>query len=417
MIGIIGLGYVGFPLAVEFSKILPVTGFDINKSRVLDLKNGIDKTLEVSKKEFSKARHLTLTSDINDLKSCKYFIITVPTPVNMNNRPDLTFLKNATELVAGILKKGDLVIYESTVYPGATEEFCVPILESQSKLVFNKDFYCGYSPERVNPGDKKNRISNIIKITSGSTPKALELVDNLYKKIIKAGTYPVDSIKIAEAAKIIENTQRDLNIALMNELSLLFDRLGIDTASVLRAAETKWNFLKFYPGLVGGHCIGVDPYYLVHKAQDVKFHPELIIAGRKLNDGMHIHIASKLIKKMINLGISPPKSKILIMGLTFKENCPDTRNSRVFDLIEELLLYGVSLDLYDPWVENEKINITSKIYKVDKIKSSNYDAVVISVGHTIFKELGIKKIRKFTKGKSVIFDIKSLFSDKDLLRL
>ena len=352
-LGIIGLGYVGLPLAVEFGKHLPTVGFDLNATRVAELRRGHDNTLEVGDDELASASHLSFTTEGGELVQCNVYIVAVPTPIDAAKRPDFRPLQGASRTVAQVLSPGDIVIYESTVYPGATEEVCVPLLEQGSGLTFNRDFFCGYSPERINPGDKEHRLPSIVKITSGSTPETAATVDRLYKTIITAGTFAASSIRVAEAAKVIENTQRDVNIALVNELALIFDRLGIDTAEVLAAAGTKWNFLPFRPGLVGGHCIGVDPYYLTHKAQEVGYHPEMILAGRRINDHMGHYIASSLIKLMVRKGIDVAGSRILILGLTFKENCPDLRNTRVIDIIRELQDYGVTVDVYDPWVDPE----------------------------------------------------------------
>ena len=354
-IGIIGLGYVGLPLAVEFGKKFPVVGYDISVERIKSLKKGIDDTLEVSRKDFSKAVNLKFTNNPKDMKSQNFFIITVPTPINKKKKPDLSLLKNATKIVGKLLNKGDIVIFESTVYPGVTEDICVPILEKYSKLFFNRDFFCGYSPERINPGDKEHRLVNITKVTSGSNSEVAQIIDLLYKQIIKAGTFKAKSIKVAEAAKVIENTQRDINIALINELSIIFNKLEIDSRSVLEAASSKWNFLKFYPGLVGGHCIGVDPYYLTYKAEEVGYIPKVILAGRRLNDAMGSYVVSELLKLMIKKKINTIKAKILIMGLAFKENCTDYRNTRVLDIIEELKEHNLKIDVYDPWLDSKKV--------------------------------------------------------------
>ena len=360
-IAIIGLGYVGLPLAVEFGKKFPVVGYDINNQRIKNLKKGIDDTLETSKRELNDATYLKYSNNHEDMKSQNCFIITVPTPINSKKKPDLSFLINATEIVGKLLKKEDLVIYESTVYPGVTEEICVPILEKKSNLIFNQSFFCGYSPERINPGDKEHRLANITKVTSGSTPEAADIIDLLYNKIIKAGTFKAKSIKVAEAAKVIENTQRDINIALINELAIIFNRLGIDTQSVLKAAQSKWNFLKFSPGLVGGHCIGVDPFYLTHKSKEVGYVPKVILAGRRLNDGMSSYVVSELVKFMIKKKLKIYKARVLIMGLAFKENCPDYRNTRVFDIIKHLKEYGLVTEIYDPWVDSKRVKQEHKI--------------------------------------------------------
>lgn len=409
-IAIIGLGYVGLPLAVEFGKIGPVIGFDINPQRINELKSGKDCTLESSPEELAQANFLRYTSNIEDLQKAHVFIITVPTPVDSANQPDITMLVNASISVSQALKKGDVVIYESTVYPGATEEVCVPVLERQSGLKFNVDFFCGYSPERINPGDKEHRLPTIKKVTSGSTPYVAEGVDQLYKQIITAGTHRASSIRVAEAAKVIENTQRDVNIALMNELSLIFNKLGIDTGEVLEAAGTKWNFLPFRPGLVGGHCIGVDPYYLTHKAQEVGYHPEVILAGRRINDRMASHVADETVKLMLKKGISVLQSRILVLGLTFKEDCPDIRNSKVVDLVCALKGYNTIVDVYDPWVNFEEVR---REYGIDCLETipelGKYSAVIVAVGHNKFKEIGADGVRAFGKTNSVLYDIKSLF--------
>ena len=407
-IALIGLGYVGLPLAVEFSKKREVIGFDINKDRIELLKKHIDPTLEISKKEFKEATHLNFTSNPKDLKDCNIFMITVPTPIDNYKRPDLTALKKSSETVGSILKKGDIVIYESTVYPGATEEICVPILEKKSGLIFNKDFYCGYSPERINPGDKKHRLADIKKVTAGSTPEIATEIDELYKEIIVAGTHKAESIKVAEAAKIIENTQRDLNIALINELALIFKKLDIDTEAVLKAAGTKWNFLPFRPGLVGGHCIGVDPYYLTHKANEVGYYPEMILAGRRLNDNMGSYVANEVSKLMTKKSIQIAEANILIMGLTFKENCPDHRNTRVVDLVKEFKSFSCNVDVYDPWVNKIQVAEEYKIEPIDKPIKGKYDAIVIAVAHNEFKSLTESQIRTYGKDNHVLYDIKYL---------
>ena len=409
-IAIIGLGYVGLPLAVEFGKKFSVVGFDINQDRIEELKAGNDGTLEVTREELAEASMLSYTADINDTSECQYYIITVPTPIDQHKRPDLFPLESASRTVGQVLKTGDVVIYESTVYPGATEEVCVPILEQQSGLVFNKDFYAGYSPERINPGDKEHRVTTIKKVTSGSTPEIAQRVDALYSSIITAGTHLASSIKVAEAAKVIENTQRDINIALINELALIFRKLNIDTEEVLKAAGSKWNFLPFHPGLVGGHCIGVDPYYLTHKAMEVGYHPEIILAGRRLNDGMGQYVANEVISLMIKSRISVVDSKILIMGLTFKENCPDLRNTRVVDIIEEISQYHCQIDVYDPWVDKAEARHEYGIDPVDSPEVGQYDAVVLAVSHKEFKEMGLEKIRALGKSKHILYDIKYLFS-------
>ena len=407
-IALIGLGYVGLPLAIEFGKKRKVVGFDINNDRIIDLKMGNDKTHEITKQEFKDAIHLSYTNNFEDLRSCSIFIITVPTPIDNHKRPDLTSLEKSSETIGSVLKQGDIVIYESTVYPGATEEICVPILEKKSGLIFNKDFYCGYSPERINPGDKEHKIINIQKVTSGSTPKIATEIDELYKEIIVAGTFKVNSIKIAEAAKVIENTQRDLNIALINELALIFNKLDIDTESVLEAAGTKWNFLPFRPGLVGGHCIGVDPYYLTHKANEVGYYPEMILAGRRLNDNMGSYVANEVSKLMTKKRIQIAEANILIMGLTFKENCPDHRNTRVLDLIKELKSFNCNVDVYDPWVNKKQVADEYKIQIIDKPLKDKYSAIVIAVAHDEFKKLTEDQIRAYGKNNHVLYDIKYL---------
>ncbi len=408
-IGMIGLGYVGLPLAVEFGKKYPTVGFDINRQRVAELKKGTDHTLEVSEVELAEARNLTYSADIDDIKDCNIYIVTVPTPINEYKQPVLTPLEKASELLGKVLSKNDIVIYESTVYPGATEEVCVPILEKVSGLVFNQDFYVGYSPERINPGDKEHRVTNILKVTSGSTDEIAEKVDALYRSIITAGTHKASSIKVAEAAKVIENTQRDVNIALINELALIFNRLGIDTEEVLLAAGTKWNFLPFRPGLVGGHCIGVDPYYLTHKAQAIGYHPEIILSGRRINDGMGEYVVSQLVKLMLKKRIHVRDANVLIMGLTFKENCPDLRNTRIVDIIDELQNYGVNVDVYDPWVDKDEAEREYDIRPIDQPEQGAYDAVVLAVAHQQFKQMSITDVRALTKNTSVIYDLKYLF--------
>jgi len=412
-IALIGLGYVGLPLAVEFGKKREVIGFDINKSRIDLLKKNIDPTLEISKKEFIEAAHLNFTSNPKDLKDCNIFIVTVPTPIDNHKRPDLTALEKSSETVASILKKGDIVIYESTVYPGATEEICVPILEKKSGLIFNKDFYCGYSPERINPGDKKHRLADIKKVTAGSTPEIATEIDELYKTIIIAGTHKAESIKVAEAAKVIENTQRDLNIALINELALIFKRMDIDTEAVLKAAGTKWNFLPFRPGLVGGHCIGVDPYYLTHKANEVGYYPEMILAGRRLNDNMGSYVANEVSKLMTKKRIQIAEANILIMGLTFKENCPDHRNTRVVDLVKEFKSFSCNVDVYDPWVNKKQVAEEYKIEPIDKPIKDKYDAIILAVSHDEFKSLTESQIRSYGKSSHVLYDIKYLLKENE----
>jgi UDP-N-acetyl-D-galactosamine dehydrogenase len=409
-LAIVGLGYVGLPLAVEFAKKRLVVGFDIKKTRIRELKLGIDKTLEISRSELLSAKRLILTHSKKDLKLANCFIIAVPTPIDKKNNPDLKLLIKASEIVGKFLKKGDIVIYESTVYPGCTEEKCVPILEKFSGLKYNKNFFCGYSPERINPGDKKHRISNVIKITSGSTEKIADLIDSLYNQIVKVGTHKVSSIKIAEAAKVIENTQRDLNIAFMNELYVLFSKMNINTEEVLNAAGTKWNFLPFRPGLVGGHCIGVDPYYLTYKAKKVGYKPKIILAGRSINNRMGFYVADQLVKLMKNKSIQVRGSRILVMGLTFKENCPDLRNSGVANVILNLKKYKCKLDLYDPWVSNNEINNFYDIAPITNLLPNSYDGIIIAVAHNKFKKLGYKFISTLGKKSHVLYDLKYIFS-------
>ncbi len=417
-IAIIGLGYVGLPLALEFSKKKYVIGFDISKKRVKELKSGIDKNLEFSKDQLQGLKRVKFTYSIKDFESVNCFIITVPTPVDKFKKPDLKPLLKASKMIGQIIKKGDLIIYESTVYPGCVEEQCVPILKKFSGLNFNQDFFCGYSPERINPGDKKHTISNIKKITSGSTPRIANLVDNLYNEIITVGTHKAPSIKVAEAAKVIENTQRDLNIALINELSILFNKLNIDTEAVLKAAESKWNFIPFKPGLVGGHCIGVDPYYLTYKAESIGYHPNIILSGRKINDNMGNFVASELVKKMKKKNIKVKGSKILIMGLTFKENCSDIRNSGVKNVIQKLKKYKCKLDLYDPWANREEIKKLYGITPISTLNNDTYDGIIIAVAHKKFENIGEAKILKLCRKNHVVYDLKYLFSkEKVTLRL
>ncbi|SEF40208.1 UDP-N-acetyl-D-galactosamine dehydrogenase [Alcanivorax sp. DSM 26293] len=405
-IAVIGLGYVGLPLAVEFGKQRRVVGFDISKERIKGLKRGHDITLEVSDQELAQAQNLAFSSDPGDLEGCNVYIVTVPTPIDEHKRPDLTPLIKASETIGKTLKKGDVVIYESTVYPGATEEDCVPVLEASSGLVFNKDFFAGYSPERINPGDKEHRVTTITKVTAGSTPEIAELVDQLYGSIIVAGTHKASSIKVAEAAKVIENTQRDLNIALVNELSMIFRKMGIDTEEVLQAAGTKWNFLPFRPGLVGGHCIGVDPYYLTHKAQAIGYNPEVILAGRRINDGMGRFVASELIKAMLKRSIQVNGARVLVMGLTFKENCPDLRNTRVVDVIKELQDYNITVDVYDPWIDAKEAQHEYGITPVAQPEQATYDGIILAVAHHQFKAMGAEDIRGFGKAEHILYDLK-----------
>jgi len=405
-IGVIGLGYVGLPLAVEFGKRYPTLGFDIDASRVDELRAGADRTLEVETEALRAATRLTFGSELDALRACNVFVVTVPTPIDSAKRPDLTPLTRASETLGAVLKPGDVVVYESTVYPGCTEEVCVPILERVSGLAFNRDFFVGYSPERINPGDRQHRVTTIRKVTSGSTPAAADFVDALYASIIDAGTYKASRIKVAEAAKVIENTQRDLNIALVNDLAILFNKLGIDTLEVLEAAGTKWNFLPFRPGLVGGHCIGVDPYYLTHKAQEVGHHPDVILAGRRTNDGMGPYIAGELIRLMVCKGLNPVGARVLVLGLAFKENCPDLRNTRVVDIIASLKTYNATIDVHDPWVDAVEAEHEYGLRPVAEPDVAGYDAIVIAVGHREFHALGADGIRAFGKPGAVIYDVK-----------
>ncbi|MBF0420157.1 MAG: Vi polysaccharide biosynthesis UDP-N-acetylglucosamine C-6 dehydrogenase TviB [Magnetococcales bacterium] len=417
-LAVIGLGYVGLPLAIEFGKLRCVVGFDISQARVDELKLGQDHTLEASPEELAEARYLSFTTNSDDLRGCNCFIVTVPTPIDKHKQPDLTPLIKASEIIGKVLKPGDIVIYESTVYPGATEEDCVPVIEQHSGLRFNQNFFAGYSPERINPGDKEHRVTTIKKVTSGSTPAIADLVDNLYKQIITAGTHKAASIKVAEAAKVIENTQRDINIALINELALIFNKMGIDTEAVLQAAGSKWNFLPFRPGLVGGHCIGVDPYYLTYKAQAVGYHPEIILAGRRLNDNMGAYVASQLIKAMIKRRIQIEGSRVLVMGLTFKENCPDLRNTRVVDIVSELRDYNCELDIYDPWVSVTEAQHEYGITPIAQPELAAYDGIILAVAHHQFKTMGVEVIRAFGTPGHVLYDLKYLFpADVTDLRL
>ena len=412
-IAVIGLGYVGLPLALEFGKIRPVIGFDTNSVRIKQLSLANDVTCEIKKSDFNKSSFLTFTDQINDLKSCDIYIITVPTPILEHKQPDLTPLRKASEMVGSVISKGNIVIFESTVFPGATEEECVPVIEKKSGLIYNVDFYAGYSPERINPGDKVHTLTNIIKVTSGSTPQIADEIDELYGSIVRAGTYKVSSIKIAEAAKVIENTQRDVNIALINELAIIFNRLGIDTLEVLQAAETKWNFLQFRPGLVGGHCIGVDPYYLTYKAQQVGYHPDMILAGRRVNDNMGKHVASQLIKGLIGKHIDIHGARILILGFAFKENCTDFRNTKVVDIVSELKEYGVEPDIYDPRVDKDAASKEYGISLVTELNMSCYDAIVLAVAHDEFRELGIDGVKKLLKPTGILYDLKYIFDVKE----
>lgn len=412
-IGVIGLGYVGLPLAVEFGKKYPVLGFDINQKRVDELSAGHDATLEVSDEELKDIKQLNFSCNKQKLASCNVYIVTVPTPIDESNAPDLTPLRKASELLGEFIQKGDVVIYESTVYPGATEEVCLPIIEKVSGLVFNKDFFAGYSPERINPGDKVNTLTKIMKITSGSTPEIGEFVNELYGSIITAGTHLAGSIKVAEAAKVIENTQRDLNIAIINEFAKIFNRLGIDTEEVLNAAGTKWNFLKFKPGLVGGHCISVDPYYLTHKAQEVGYRPEVILAGRRINDGMGEYVATQLVKKLSSQKIHVDEAKVLVLGFTFKGDCPDVRNTKIIDIVNELKDFNMSVDVYDDWANPAEVEHEYGLSLVSELKENHYDGIVLAVDHSEFKEMGSDSIRKFGKQKHVLYDVKHVFGTKD----
>jgi UDP-N-acetyl-D-galactosamine dehydrogenase len=408
-LAVIGLGYVGLPLAAAFGNLRKVVGFDINKERISELQNCDDKTLELSPEEIKQSQGLRFTSDESELTDCNCYIVTVPTPVDEEKNPDLSPLLSASTLVGKYLSKGDIVIYESTVYPGATEDLCMPELEKESLLTFNKDFYLGYSPERINPGDKSHKIKDIIKVTSGSTSEIAQLIDQLYGTIIDAGTHKASSIKVAEAAKVIENTQRDVNIALVNELAIIFDRLGIDTEEVLLAAGSKWNFLPFRPGLVGGHCIGVDPYYLTHKAQMSGYVPKIILAGRSLNDSMGTYVSEKLKRKMSDQEIKMKGSKILILGFTFKENCPDTRNTRIIDIINKLNIQGAVTDVCDPWISDTPLDDYRSINFISSPKKNTYDAIILAVGHDIFQDFGAMKIRSFGKKKHIFFDLKYIY--------
>jgi UDP-N-acetyl-D-galactosamine dehydrogenase len=409
-LAVIGLGYVGLPLAVEFGKKFPTIGYDVNELRVDELNAGFDSTLETTEDELASAKQLICTGDASQLVNCNIYIVAVPTPIDKSKTPDLSIIISATHLVAKNIKKNDVVIYESTMYPGATEEVCVPILEQVSGLRFNVDFYCGYSPERINPGDKTRRLTNILKVTSGSTPAIATMVDELYQSIITAGTHKASSIKVAEAAKVIENTQRDINIALVNELALIFNRVGIDTEEVLEAAGTKWNFLPFRPGLVGGHCIGVDPYYLVHKAETLGYHPQLVSAGRRINDNMGHFVVSEVVKLMASKKVNIVDSKILMLGLTFKENCPDLRNTRIVEMIDELTkTYNAKVDVFDPWVDKQEAQAVYNLNLIDQPAAGQYDAMIVAVSHDQFKELGIEGVRALGKNNHVLYDIKYLF--------
>ncbi|MFL7023351.1 Vi polysaccharide biosynthesis UDP-N-acetylglucosamine C-6 dehydrogenase TviB [Enterovibrio norvegicus] len=405
-IGIIGLGYVGLPLAVEFGKKYPTTGFDINSVRVSELKAGVDATLECTSEELNCVPFLGYTSELEDIKDCNFYIVTVPTPITDDNTPDLNPLKRASEALAKVLSQGDVVVFESTVYPGATEEVCVPIIEKLSGFVFNKDFFAGYSPERINPGDKVNRLTTIMKITSGSTPEVADYVDRVYSSIVEAGTHIASSIKVAEAAKVIENTQRDLNIAIINEFAKIFNKLNIDTEEVLKAAGTKWNFLHFKPGLVGGHCISVDPYYLTHKAQEVGYRPEVILAGRRINDGMGEYVATQLVKKLASKKIHIDEAKVLIMGFTFKGDCPDVRNTKIIDIIKELKDFNMHVDVYDSWASKEEVEHEYGLTLIDELEENKYDAIVLAVDHSETKNMGADALRRLGKGEHVLYDVK-----------
>ncbi|MCC2614910.1 Vi polysaccharide biosynthesis UDP-N-acetylglucosamine C-6 dehydrogenase TviB [Aestuariibacter halophilus] len=413
-IAIIGLGYVGLPLAVAFGKKFPTLGFDINQQRIDELRAGQDHTLEVSTEELKQVEHLNYSADPQSLGDCNYIIVTVPTPIDQNKQPDLTPLRKASEMIGAVIKPGTTVVYESTVFPGATEEVCIPIIEQVSGLVFNQDFYAGYSPERINPGDKKHRLENIVKVTSGSTPAIADEVDALYGSIIEAGTHKASSIKVAEAAKVIENTQRDLNIALINELAMIFSRIGIDTEEVLLAAGSKWNFLPFRPGLVGGHCIGVDPYYLTHKAEEVGHHPQVILAGRRINDHMGEYVVTRLVKKMLNEKIMVNGANVLLLGITFKENCPDIRNTKIVDIVSELNNYHVNVDIYDPWAEKDEVAHEYGLSLIDAPQQGHYDAIIAAVAHDQFRAWSGEELRALGKPASVIFDLKYIFNKSDV---
>ncbi|WCP69980.1 Vi polysaccharide biosynthesis UDP-N-acetylglucosamine C-6 dehydrogenase TviB [Vibrio tubiashii] len=405
-LAIIGLGYVGLPLAVEFGKKRDVIGFDINQPRIDELNTGVDSTLEVEAELLAEAQGLVFTCDVQKLKEANTYLVTVPTPIDDAKKPDLTPLIKASEMIGKVLKKGDIVIYESTVYPGATEEICVPVLEAESGLIFNQDFFAGYSPERINPGDKEHRVTSILKVTSGSNSEIAAIVDSLYNEVIEAGTHKASSIRVAEAAKVIENTQRDVNIALINELSLIFNKMDIDTLEVLEAAGTKWNFLPFRPGLVGGHCIGVDPYYLTHKAESIGYHPEMILAGRRLNDNMGRYVVSQLVKAMLGKKIHVNDANVLLMGLTFKENCPDLRNTKVVDIISELAEYGINVDVYDPWVSAEEAEHEYGITPIKEPVAGKYDGVIVAVAHNEFKDMSEEELKALQKESAVIYDLK-----------
>lgn len=409
-IGIIGLGYVGLPLAVEFGKKYQTTGFDINEPRVEELKTGIDSTLECTSEELASAPLLTYSSELESIASCNFYVVTVPTPITEDNTPDLTPLRKASEALAQVIRKGDVVVFESTVYPGATEEVCIPIIEKLSGLVFNKDFFAGYSPERINPGDKENRLTTIMKITSGSTEEIADFVDSVYASIVEAGTHKASSIKVAEAAKVIENTQRDLNIAIINEFAKIFNKLDIDTEEVLKAAGTKWNFLPFKPGLVGGHCISVDPYYLTHKAQEVGYRPEVILAGRRINDGMGEYVATQLVKKLASKKIHIDEAKVLILGFTFKGDCPDVRNTKIIDIVRELADFNMSVDVFDSWASHAEVKHEYGLELIPELKENTYDAIVLAVDHSETKEMGVDALRRLGKSEHVLYDVKHVLS-------
>ncbi|WDE04998.1 Vi polysaccharide biosynthesis UDP-N-acetylglucosamine C-6 dehydrogenase TviB [Thalassomonas viridans] len=407
-IGIIGLGYVGLPLAVSFGKKYPTLGFDINQQRITELKGGIDNTLEVEQDELAQANQLSFSHDIESLSQCNFYIVTVPTPIDEYKQPDLTPLIKASETIAKVIRPGDIVVYESTVYPGATEEVCIPVIEKNTGMAFNRDFYAGYSPERINPGDKEHRLETILKVTAGSTPEIADFIDQVYASIITAGTHKASSIKVAEAAKVIENTQRDVNIALINELAVIFSKIGINTEEVLKAAGTKWNFLPFRPGLVGGHCIGVDPYYLTHKAQQLNYHPQVILSGRRINDEMGRFVVKRLVKAMIEKRIHIVDAKVLILGFTFKENCPDVRNTRVIDIVDELKDYSARVDIHDPWADADIVRHEYGI-EMTQPQAGQYDAIIVAVGHEEFKKMSMPEIRKLGKPGALVFDLKYLF--------
>lgn len=413
-LAIVGLGYVGLPLAVEFARVLDVVGFDIDEERVAELKQGVDRTLEATSQDLAASSRLSFSSNVSDIAGCNVFIVTVPTPIDEAKRPDLTPLLSASRTVGGVLKRGDTVVFESTVFPGCTEEVCIPQLEKASGLILNSDFTVGYSPERINPGDRDRRLTSIKKVTSGSSEESAEFVDSLYRRIITAGTYKAGSIKVAEAAKVIENTQRDLNIALMNDLAVLFHRMDIDTTEVLQAAGTKWNFLPFKPGLVGGHCIGVDPYYLTHKAQELGHHPQVILAGRRANDSMGAYIGDRVLKLLVDRGVNPVNSKCLVLGFAFKENCPDHRNTKVIDLVRRLQYFRVDVDVYDPWVRAREVRREFGLDLMEKLSEDTYDAIVVAVAHTEFVDMGCGGLRSLGRDGCVIFDVKSVFAKTDV---